>query len=154
MITYRPMQAADARAVSALCIRVFDEFIASTCKPEGRDAFVQDTTSAKLAERMQRNHMILAFDEERLVGAVDMKQRGYLKLLFIERAYQGQGLGRKLLSLCIEAATLSGHRPEVLEVKSAVNAVPFYEKLGFKRQGEEEEMQGIRFVTMKLDLTL
>ena len=153
MIHYRPMESSDAEAVSEFCIRIFDEFVASSCKPEGRETFAGDSAPDNFVKHAEENHVILAFDEERLIGVVNMKKDGYLKLLFVEGDVQGKGLGKKLLSLAIEGATAEGHRPELIEVKSAVNSVPFYEKLGFKPEGEVEEKKGIRYRTMKLDLS-
>jgi len=151
-ITYRAMKDDDADEVNALCIGIFDEFIAASCNAEGRMDFVDDTSPAKLRERTISNYIILALDNDTIVGVADMRRDGYLRLLFVERRYQNGGIGRTLLNRCIEKSIADGRRLSKIEVKSAIDAVSYYEKLGFKKDDDIQEHKGIRYIPMSLEL--
>lgn len=151
-INYRQMKPEDAEAVSEFCIRIFDELIAQSSTEQGRQAFVSDTSPEKLRDRASTHYFILVLDEEEIVGLADMTKDDYLKLLFVEREYQNRGIELKLLSWCIEAATAAGKRPAKITVKSAVDSVSYYENFGFKKDGDIQEKQGIKLVSMSLKL--
>lgn len=55
--------------------------------------------------------------------------------------YQGRGIGRAVLGLCVEHARAAG--AEVLWCNARVGALGFYLRLGFATIGEEFEIAGI-----------
>ena len=53
--------------------------------------------------------------------------------MYLLPAGRGIGLGKRLMQLCLEAAKSNGYRKVYLEtMPGLVNAVPLYEKFGFK----------------------
>ncbi|MDW6004407.1 GNAT family N-acetyltransferase [Vibrio mangrovi] len=68
----------------------------------------------------------------------------YITHLFVAKEAQGCGLGQRLLNLLLANATKS-----VIELWSSLNALSFYLRNGFEAQGDEQEMNGIRYVPMK-----
>jgi GNAT superfamily N-acetyltransferase len=151
-ITFRRMSDDDAQEVSALCIDLFNEFVAPTCTEEGRREFESDASPQKLRQRAVANHFFIALDKKTPVGAADMRRDGYLKLLFVKKSHQNRGIGRELLDRCIEEARAGGTPLSKVTVKAAVNAVSFYEKLGFVRDGDVQETKGIRYIPLSLQL--
>jgi len=97
------------------------------------------------------------FDEERfmalkleaadgIVGFGALREGNYLTHLFVSKALQGKGAGKRLLKALLDS-TSSTH----IDLRSSVNAVDFYQLHGFEVTGEESEFKGIRFVPMRLN---
>lgn len=81
--------------------------------------------------------VISAWDNEKLVGVVrvlsDMIFRSVILDLIVDPEYQGNGIGSELVSLCVN------HYPDsewLVETKDYI--APYYEKLGFKKFGDED----------------
>jgi amino-acid N-acetyltransferase len=84
-----------------------------------------------LYENLQQFHV--ADDDGRVVGccslAVQWDNLAEVKALAVDEAYQGRGLGRRLLMACLkDAATLGVTRIFTLTMKDG-----FFKKTGFKR---------------------
>lgn len=53
---------------------------------------------------------------------------------YLDHNARGQGIGKKLLSLCIETAKVCGYKKMYLEtMPELIIAVPLYERTGFKK---------------------
>ena len=79
-----------------------------------------------------------AFDEGRMIGFATVlgepigseKQYLLLDLMHISRPYRGKGIGRKLFSLCAEAARGAGPPKLYISAHSAQESVAFYRAMG------------------------
>ena len=80
----------------------------------------------------------------KLVAYVAWRNGYYLAQLFVDSAYQGKGIGTRLVNEVVKLA--KGPR---LEVRASINAVGFYKKYGFIPTGEESEINNIKFVPME-----
>lgn len=124
---YRTADEADAEALVPLINRAFE-----------MELQFFDTLRIDLAETLEhlkKGTFLLAEEDGRLAGCnyVELRdENGYFGLLSVDPAYQGRGLGRKLVEqaedLCREAGRslmqirVLNHRTEL---------PPFYEKLGY-----------------------
>lgn len=88
--------------------------------------------------------------DDRLVGGLilapvnDHEIR--LMQVAVEEQYQGQGVGKALVEYALKRAKEAGYSKVVMHAMLSV--VAFYEKLGFKQQGDIFEEQGITFAKM------
>ncbi|CAM3779271.1 putative N-acetyltransferase YjaB [Vibrio aerogenes CECT 7868] len=80
-----------------------------------------------------------------LLGFAAIKKGHYITKLFVAGCIQGCGIGRKLLDHLISEFVTS----ETLALKASPNAVAFYQANGFSIEGQEEEINGIRYIPMK-----
>ena len=89
-----------------------------------------------------------AFEDNVLQGiiATDRRKR-HISLFFVDKASQGKGIGKKLMS---EVA--NNNENSYITVNSSRYGVPIYEKLGFVKMEEEKEKDGLKFTPMKLIL--
>ncbi len=77
----------------------------------------------------------------RLVGATQIDPRtGVLRALFVDAGFQGQGVGRALLT-AIESRARAAHCQRLWGAMS-LNAVGFYRRAGFCAQGGPEGLRG------------
>lgn len=69
-----------------------------------------------------------------LFGLTDFAYWLYVTDLGVDRTYERQGIGRRLMKAALEAA--GGEKDIAVYLIANENAVPFYEKLGMKRADE------------------
>ncbi|WP_299738778.1 GNAT family N-acetyltransferase [uncultured Roseobacter sp.] len=81
-----------------------------------------------VTERIEKELILLSFAGTRLVGTVGLKG-DYLRSLFVEPVYQGQGFGR-VLTTRIEEEARKNAMPEIM-VHSSLTAQEFYSALGY-----------------------
>lgn len=82
---------------------------------------------------------IVARNEDNLIvgvlfGLTDFAYWLYVTDLGMDRNYERQGIGRRLMKAALEAA--GGEKDIAVYLITNENAVPFYEKLGMKRADE------------------
>jgi len=64
----------------------------------------------------------------------------------VDGRYQGEGVGKKMIEYAIARAREAGY--SVMIMHAMLNVVGFYEKLGFKQQGDIFEENGVTFAKM------
>lgn len=133
-----------SRFVLAVCERdVFGHFGA-----EGRNT-LRDIYGLESLRTQQRTggSLVLAEAGDELVGAAALRAPEHVFLLYVLGSYRRQGLGKRLMqrlvSLREETArvTLNAH----------LEAVPFYESLGFRAAGPGRTDKGLHFLPMALE---
>jgi ribosomal protein S18 acetylase RimI-like enzyme len=152
-LTIREARNADADRIAALISDLAREFILADADAQAQERFLGATTPAAIAEFMRgpfRFH-VLEIDGE-LAGVAGMRDNRHLYHLFIARRYQGQGLARRLWRHAAAVCLGSGN-PGEFTVNSSINAVAFYERLGFTATASRQARGGISFVPMKLTMT-
>lgn len=89
---------------------------------------------------------ILIYEEEVVKGFIGIVEQSYIAGLFVDKAYQGQGIGRALIEACKQK-----YSSLVLDVYvKNESAVKFYEKCGFQiKQTKLNEDTGEEENTMK-----
>ena len=103
-----------------------------------------------VAERVATEHILLGFAGAELVGTVGLKG-DYLRSLFVEPAYQGQGLG-KILVARIEVEAKNRGMPEIM-IHSSLTAQGFNLELGFEMVELQSYPEG-PFVLMRKPLNV
>ena len=95
--------------------------------------------------------MVGAFEGNRIIGVVALRNDHHISLLFVEEGYQKQGVGRKLVRVIAEYSRDKLHQ-EYMTVNSSPYAVDFYHRLGFEDISEEVLEDGIFYTPMKWKL--
>lgn len=80
--------------------------------------------------------------EEKLIGSVAIYKLSdsvcELRKMYLDREYQGQGIGKMLMENAIEAARQLGYEEMTLQTSSLlIKALPLYKKYGFVEFEEE-----------------
>jgi predicted GNAT family N-acyltransferase len=139
--------------VCHLVASVFMEHIAPLYEPEGITEFLQYASVHETTRRLHHDHvMLLAEHHDRIVGVIELRDYNHISLLFVDTAYQRQGIAHELvkqgLALCLQ------QRPDLnaLTVSASPNAAPAYERFGFRVTQPEQTRNGIRYVPMAMDV--
>jgi GNAT superfamily N-acetyltransferase len=147
----RPARPDEADALTALAMR-------SKASWGYGAAFMHQVRADMIVSRsdIEQSHCLVAEDGGRLCGYVLTfinAEEALLRDLFIEPAYFGRRLGRKLFELAIANAKTKGAR--VLTLHSDPNAREFYEHLGMQCTGQVPSIvgHGRTLPVMELDLT-
>ncbi len=152
-VVYRDMQPDEESEVSGLIARVFNEFIAPGYTEEGRQEFLRYMQPEALLERMQAgNATLVACVDSQIVGILQLRDSSHISMLFVDKAFQGQGISRELLNRAIALARQHDPNVSQMTLNSSPYALPIYEKLGFHPTAPEQIHNGIRFTPMVLDL--
>lgn len=78
-----------------------------------------------------------------LFGLTDFAYWLYVTDLGVDRAYEGQGIGRRLVKTAHELA--GGEKDIAVYLIANEDAIPFYEKLGMKKSGDVMEYNKIEW---------
>ena len=95
-------------------------------------------------------HVLARDDAGNAIGTGRLAAGGMIGRLAVLRDWRGRRVGAVLLNTLLEQARALAY--PAVELHAQVDAVPFYERVGFARQGGEFDECGIRHVGMRLEL--
>ncbi|MDF0590484.1 GNAT family N-acetyltransferase [Candidatus Methanocrinis natronophilus] len=87
-----------------------------------------------------------------IIGMIEVREDGHVALFFLEGEHQGMGVEGELFRRGIAAARIINPSISKATVRSSPNAVPIYERLGFRRLEGLEGEGSIPSIPMVLDL--
>ncbi len=139
-----------AVALSALVRRVFVRFEAPDYPPEGLETFFAYTEPSLLSFAIQSGMLTVGRCdwEDRLIGAVALRDGTHISLLFVEAAWHRRGIGSALVNWAVQRMSAGRRTSFDMTVNASPYARAFYEKVGFCATAEEQEKDGIRFIPM------
>ena len=90
------------------------------------------------------NRSFVYVEAEKIVAYIGIMAQRHLYHLFVHEDFQGQGLARSLWE-----RVLAECDTEIITVRSSLNAIPVYQKFGFKIKGPVLEKEGIYYQAME-----
>lgn len=147
---YRKLQIEDLKNALDLVKRTFDEFEAPCYSEVGVDSFYKFANYENLKNEIENNdiNILVATDYKKIIGVIAIKNKNHIAMLFVDKEYQKQGIGKKLIRVAKGEYNLNNTD---LTVNSSPYAFEFYKKIGFEKIEEEKEIDGIKFIPMKLE---
>jgi GNAT superfamily N-acetyltransferase len=150
---FREIRNGEEFEVCQLVNDVFNEFVAPTYSTEGVKEFTKYIDPDLIRDRMKHgNFIFVCLYNRTIIGAIEIRSNNHLALLFVKSQYHKLGIAKKLLKLAIEKCRQEEGTIDTIDVHSSPNAVPIYEKLGFRKTNTEQVVNGIRFTPMVLKL--
>lgn len=145
------LQSNSAKQAYQLILKVFLEFVGCGYSQQGIDEFTDYIETPKILERLSMaNYLTMgAWIEDKLVGVIEIRDGDHVSLLFVDKAYHNLGIARQLLNTAIRSGA---RQVKEITVNSSPYAVKAYEKMGFAVTDTEKEVNGIRFVPMRMKL--
>lgn len=95
-------------------------------------------------------HWIAENDAGQFIGAVRMTRDGEVSRLAVHENFRHLGVGYSLLELAIQRARR--YELDSLHLAALTDAVPFYEKAGFEKTGDEYSEAGLTHQNMVLQI--
>ena len=92
--------------------------------------------------------MMVALAGEKIIGFITLRNRCHISLLFVDKNYHKQGVGKALIEKLGEYL-ITEVGVDYMTVDSAPYALEFYHKLGFWDLAPQQENQGIIYTSMK-----
>ena len=130
-----------------LVTRVFDEFEKPDYSEEGVNSFYKFANFDNISKCLKENFEIyVAKVENKIVGMICVKDRQHINLLFVDKEYHRNGIAKNLVEKVKSISQVN-----FLTLNSSPYAIDFYHKIGFKDESEMQEIDGIKFVPMKLN---
>lgn len=129
VLTIRRATDKDAEAVSRVIIAALRETNARDYTPDIIARVEQSFSPPAMLEFFRRRQVFVAVIGETLVGTASL-DGDTVRSMFVDPAFQGHGVGRRLMSEVEQAARADG--VATLTVPSSVTAEPFYARLGFR----------------------
>jgi GNAT superfamily N-acetyltransferase len=144
----------DAEAVAGLIASFQSEL---TDDPSGAGAESYLASVSLDAEReylaSDRYRYLLAFAGSELAGCIAIRDGSHLFHLFVGRAHQRHGLGRRLWQQALRELCIPNSEG-FLTVNSSLSAVPVYRTFGFVAAGSTQSVHGISFLPMRRPASL
>lgn len=109
---------------------------------------LEDTRENILTHIQRNTPRYIAIKDEKVVGWCEVlpnqlegfRHSGKINTMGVAEAYRGQGIGKKLMTTTLQAAEKFGmERVELLVYASNVDAIGFYEKIGFVCEGTKKK---------------
>ncbi|HVR69176.1 MAG TPA: GNAT family N-acetyltransferase [Verrucomicrobiae bacterium] len=139
-LVLRLFTATDTDAVIDLRNRAFEELSGDAYTAAQKAALRENRTQKGYAEELIQNHIMLAFDDAlglvAMGGWIEMPGDatiGRIRKLAVHPSVARRGIGRHMVEDAERRARDAGCRSFV--VRSSLNAVPFYESLGYRITG-------------------
>ena len=156
MYTIRKITADAVDEALALALEVFMEFEAPDYKPEGTEAFKKDIIENEAFISKCRQGICpiyAAFDKEKMIGIMGMRaNRTHIMLVFTRKEYHRRGVASAIFQYLLEDISKDDPAPREITLNSSPYGKPFYLRIGFEPQSEEQEKNGIRYTPMKYEI--
>ena len=149
-LNIRPIAPSDIEPVADLLAALATEFILGKFAPEAQQRFLANNNAAAIRDLIAcgyRYHVAELNGE--VAGFAGVRDNKHLYHLFVEKSAQQCGLGRRLWHFAKHDCLNNGHRG-VFTVNASDNAVQFYERLGFLRDGVVQNANGVLYNRMQL----
>ena len=148
LIAFRPVDEADAVAISELITCLCERFIIDAFPEEGKSNMLLACTPAAIAKCINDG-----FDYEvatangEIIGVVATRDNSHLYHLFVREQWHGRGLASALWHRAKSRCIMRGHRGP-FSVNASTNAVGLYERLGFVPSASQRGVGGVTFYPM------
>jgi len=148
----RDMADGEQTKVSRFIEHVFSEHIDPLYCEQGRKEFRRFIDPEAINKRRRENHFLLVAEHpkrrDKIIAAIEVREFTHVCLFFVDTGFQGRGLGRQIFEAALSRCRENGGGQ--ITVNSSPNAVAAYRSLGFRQTEQEKELNGIRFVQMKM----
>jgi GNAT superfamily N-acetyltransferase len=148
--------AADAGQIAKLIEVLALKFITLDLSPVATQHLLNANNEAAISSFMQQGFVYFVAEHAdatsaEIIGCIGMRHNSHLYHLFVTEDWQGQGLARLLWQQAMQYCEAEGN-PGSYTVNSSNNAVAVYQALGFVRTGPVQQMHGVWFNPMQLDM--
>lgn len=103
-----------------------------------------------IKEKFYKSRIFLVVENKGEVVGIARGNESKLVNLFVKGVLHGKGIGKKLMEVYEKKAIATGSK--VLKLNASMYAVPFYQKIGYRKTTGIRNLRGLRVQPMKKDL--
>jgi len=138
-------------AICQLIRKVYDEFVVPDYTDEGNCVFYEWIAPEKIAERQQKSKsLFVAKANDVIVGMIEIRDNHHISLLFVDKAFQGQGIAKNLFQASLANSLLIDPKLKSFSVHASRFSIPVYQKFGFAATNSLQKENGISYLPMAL----
>ncbi len=145
----------DAAQISALILQLAP-FFTLRSDGQGAEVFLESVNTKGVQGFLQSAQFdyFIAEYQNQIAGVVALRDNSHLYHLFVAPEFHGRGFGRQLWQFLLDFAKHKNTNQNLrtITVNSSINAVAMYQHFGFEPTSERQEMHGLAFVPMALQL--
>ena len=151
LLRYASFTEGDPAPLSALIWKVFLEFEAPEYSEEGIQTFKDFIEPERLAKQIREKQMrfYCCYENDSPVGVLAYRDASHISLLFVEKAFHGQGIARELLTVSLKDILEKEQSVTEITVHSSPYAESISQKLGFAAQDSMQIENGLKYIPMK-----
>lgn len=134
----------------ALVWEGFSDFQSEGCSEETIDEFWSSIDQEYMIQQYGDGTIRFwgAFEDEFMVGVCAIREMRQIELLYVDAEYHRLGIGSSLLKKAVMDTKEIAPDMDRLRVNASPYSVPFFKAMGFEAVGEEQELDGLKFVPM------
>jgi predicted GNAT family N-acyltransferase len=133
--------------------KVYDEFVSLDYSEDGNQFFYDWIQPSRILERQQKHRTILtAIVDSIIVGMIEIRDNNTISLLFVDKAYQGQAIAKKLFQKSLKECFKKDKKLDKFYVHASPFSIPVYNKLGFTGTDVMQENNGIKYLPMEMEI--
>ena len=131
--------------ISEACIVPMLDDAATKTLRDNRKIVLEDVADNKICSAMKAmvDGKIIGFVAWRAVTSITQQNMVYVTQLYVDCAYQNKGIGRQLIKHVLIVT-----RASQIDLKSTINALGFYNQLGFNKTAALQHMGNIPYFPM------
>jgi GNAT superfamily N-acetyltransferase len=131
----------------------FGEFVAPEYSAAGNRFFYDYIEPGKIAERfLQGDILLTAQCNGKIVGVIEVRDHNHICLLFVDKFWHGKGIAKRLVGKAVALCREKNKGLKYLEVNASPYSEKIYAKMGFKKISDLQDVNGLKFVPMVLEL--
>lgn len=144
-------QVGQEKLIHQLIKKVYDEFVSIDYSEEGNMFFYDWIEPSKILERQKDQiNLLIALDDTKLIGMIEIRENKNISLLFVDKNYQGRGIAKKLFQESLRICTQRDATLEKFYVHASPFSIPIYKKMGFVETDTLQENHGIKYLPMEM----
>ena len=138
----------------ALVWEGFSDFQAAECSEEAIDEFWSSIDQEYMIQQYGDGTVRFwgAFEDDFLVGVCAIREMRRVELLYVDANYQRQGIATSLLKKAVMDTKEIALDMSRLSVNASPYSVPFFKAMGFESTGPQEELDGLKFQPMSVQV--
>jgi len=149
----RSASRSDSAAISRLITESAMQHIVPSLTTEGGQQLLALMDEASMLSFFDDGFQFFVAEvDDELIGVSAVRPPCHLYSLFVQTDDQRTGIGQRLWLQALDWIVRQ-HAADVVTVNSSLNAVSFYERLGFIRDGDPVGQHGVRYQPMQLRIS-
>jgi GNAT superfamily N-acetyltransferase len=147
------LKRSDLKNALDLVWTVFLEFEAPDYSPEGIEEFKKFISYDSMMIQFEKEELCFwgCIINQELTGVIATRGTSHICLLFVNKEYHRQGIGKRLFFTVIEDCKRKSNG-KTITVHSSPYAVEVYHRLGFVDLDQEKTVNGLRFTPMSYSI--